>query len=215
MIDRWNWCKVDSFLWLKDADGNVDWSKGIGSSLHPIGTTESEFKVEFKFFGHISTQSTQVLWTPFLQVYGACRLESITFCNLPDRHGDKTSPEKNDWRYDDKTGLISKKSEMQPDKPEEIGRLTHNGLDISDGWVEFLRLNPLYTIPLPPGTTRICLKGHWKRWEPWEMGSRVEQLLGDKSEKLAKVEQQLEKLENSPQYRIGKTLLWPLRRMLK
>lgn len=208
MIERWSWRKVDSFLWLKDANGNVDWSKGIESSLHSIGTTESEFEVEFKFFGHISTRSTQVLWSPFLQVYGACRLEIIEFYNSFDVQGRKAGTQNGTCIYDAKTGLVLKKSEVPSEKPEELGRITHNGLDIGDGWVEFVRLNPLYTIPLPLGTTRICLKGYWKRWEPWEMGSRVEQLLGDKNE-------QLKKLENSPQYRIGKTLLWPLRWMLK
>lgn len=205
MTDRWYWRKVESLLYFKNLDGTVDWSKGIPSSLHAIGTTASEFEIAFQFSRYLSTPVTHVFWTPFVQVYGACRLKNIEFYNSPDVQEEKNSPEKASWIYDVKSGMVTKMYETRPDKHEKLGRITHNGLEIGDSWVEFVRLNPFYTIPLPPGTVRVCFKGLWKRWEPWEMGSRVEQLIGSTM--------WLKKLINGLRYRLWRTLLRPLLRM--
>ena len=57
--------------------------------------------------------------------------------------------------------------------PEIPGCMRNNGLNLQDGWVEFVRLNPVFMeIPIPANAASVIFSGEWEKFEHWQLGER-------------------------------------------
>jgi hypothetical protein len=64
--------------------------------------------------------------------------------------------------------------------------ITHNGINIEDGWVEFLRLNDIFIIPFNENwiPNSIQIVGKWKCFEQWQLGERFQGIMEEKQKEL-------------------------------
>jgi len=116
----------------------------------------------------ISERPTNLLWQPIENLYCKVLIEKIQISG------------------DGNTTEIS------------LQNMTHNGLNIEDGWVEFLRLNNIFIIPFTESwiPESILIVGKWKCLEPWRLGQRFQDMLNQK-------QNEIDLLLNSKAYTIG------------
>ena len=93
-------------------------------------------------------------------------------------------------------------NELKEMLPIDLNQVTSNGISIENGWVEFLRLNNIFSIPNLPMTKSLSItfKGNWEAPASWILGGRVEEIIVSKNKEISSI-------QNSKPYRLGNFLL--------
>ncbi|WP_246028279.1 hypothetical protein [Leptospira fletcheri] len=115
--------------------------------VQPFDFDTSFFKIRFNL-KDLGVNLSQISWAPVKWGYVSIRIESIEF---------RASEDKENLKF-----KIAVKG------------ISHNGIRRAGGWVDFLRLNPVFmNIPVPETAEILYILGQWKWHSPDELGERV------------------------------------------